>query len=181
MILCFLFVKSGREIDSFISPDCVTFCGLIKLTNCMHCDALGRSGRRSGLNELQMALLSSEGLTMELPPTDCHKLALSDFGPKSGVRSEDLQSWATAESKLFWQWIKDEWEVKVYSWWGWGAAARWNHMPVASILRTEVAHTQLSVTRFLHISCKEIKFYSIKSTLKMSPWSDSYRSTLSAK
>lgn len=80
------------QIDSFISPDSVTFCSLIKLTNCMHCDALGRSGRCSGLNELQMALLSSKGLNRELPQTHCQKLALSDFRPKSGVRNEGLQS-----------------------------------------------------------------------------------------
>lgn len=32
------------------------------------------------------------GLTRELPQTDCQKLTLSDSGPKSGVRSEGLQS-----------------------------------------------------------------------------------------
>lgn len=46
----------------------------------------------SGLSELQMDLLSSKGLTRELPQTDCQKLTLSDSGPKSGARSEGLQS-----------------------------------------------------------------------------------------
>lgn len=46
----------------------------------------------SGLGELQIDLLSSKGLTRELPQTDCQKLTLSDSRPKSGARSEGLQS-----------------------------------------------------------------------------------------
>lgn len=89
-----LCVRGRGGSDSFISPDSITFCCLIKLTNHIYCDAsagffffffwfewiTNRSSRFWG------------GLTRELPQTDCQKLTLSDSGPKSGVRSEGLQS-----------------------------------------------------------------------------------------
>ena len=57
-----LCVRGRGGSDSFISPDSITFCCLIKLTNHIYCDAsAGFFFFFYGLSELQIDLLASEG------------------------------------------------------------------------------------------------------------------------
>lgn len=148
----------------------------------------------SGLSELQMDLLSSKDLSRELPQTDCQKLAPSDSGPKSGARSEGLQSEAERQQRassltVDQRWVGGQSVQLVGMRRAQNAVGRWAHTPVTSILR-KVAHTVsyfhthiyncVHMTLVLHISYPEIKCYSVKYTFKMSALSGSYRPTLTA-
>lgn len=121
-------------------------------------------------------LPSSKGWTRELPQTDCQKLSVSDFRPKSGARSKGLQSEAERRQRASSLTVDQRWVGgqsvqlvgmrRVRS-----AAQRGNRMPVTSILRT-YTHSQTPASGFkiffLRISHPEIKYYSIGCSSKMS-------------
>lgn len=84
---------------------------------------------------------SSKGLTREPPQTDCQKLTLSDFRPKTGARREGLQCeaewWQRASSLTVDQrWVGGQSVQLVGMRRVPNKVERWNHMPVTRILWT---------------------------------------------